>query len=58
MDEIPSMDLRFLSKNDHKVAEFQKLFEATPYAIKKAEFLIDEIQTEVNRPGFAGGHLV
>jgi hypothetical protein len=27
------MDLRFLSKNDHKVAEFQKLFEATPYEL-------------------------
>ena len=40
------MDLRFLTKNDHKFVEFQKLFEGTKYHLLKASDSIDEIQTE------------
>src|SRR5580692_2096365 len=40
------MDVRFLTKNDYKLAEFRKLFENTKYVIVKAPFSIDEIQTE------------
>jgi XTP/dITP diphosphohydrolase len=39
------MDLRLLTKNDHKLREFQSLF-GTSYRIIKAPFSIDEIQTE------------
>lgn len=40
------MDLRFLTKNDYKLAEFQKLFGHTRHVVMKAPFTIDEIQTE------------
>ena len=41
-----SLELRFLTKNDFKFDEFQKLFEDTKYTIVRSEVKIDEIQTE------------
>lgn len=40
------MDLRFLTKNPNKFAEFAKLFEGTRYNLVKASLPIDEIQTD------------
>jgi XTP/dITP diphosphohydrolase len=40
------MDLRFLTKNEHKLAEYRKLFDSSGHALIKAPFSIDEIQTE------------
>jgi len=40
------MKLRFLTKNKHKAAEFQKLFEGTPCEIIPDGTQIEEIQTE------------
>jgi XTP/dITP diphosphohydrolase len=40
------LDLRFLTKNDHKFQEFRKLFADTAYTIAKAPSSIEEIQTE------------
>src|SRR4051794_11804116 len=40
------MDIRFLTKNDYKFAEFQKLFEGTRYSLVKAPVSIDEIQID------------
>jgi len=40
------MDLRFLTKNDYKLAEFRKLLERSGHVVVKAPFPIDEIQTE------------
>jgi XTP/dITP diphosphohydrolase len=40
------MDLRFLTKNEHKFAEFRKLFEGTKYNLVKESSPIDEIQSE------------
>jgi hypothetical protein len=40
------LDLRFLSKNDHKFEEFRQLFVGTAYTIAKALSSIEEIQTE------------
>jgi XTP/dITP diphosphohydrolase len=40
------MDLRFLTKNPNKAAEFQKLFSGTRYVIVPAPLQIDEIQTD------------
>src|SRR6266446_7953608 len=41
-----SSDLLLLTKNDHKVEEFKKLFAGTRYIIRKAPVPIEEIQTE------------
>lgn len=40
------MDLRFLTKNEHKFVEFKKLFESTRYILVKESIPIDEIQSE------------
>ena len=40
------MELRFVTKNPQKLAEFRKLFEGTGYDIVASEITIDEIQTE------------
>jgi XTP/dITP diphosphohydrolase len=40
------MELRFLTKNEYKLAEFRKLFEDSPHTVLKAAYPIDEIQTE------------
>jgi XTP/dITP diphosphohydrolase len=40
------LDLRFLTKNDHKFEEFRQLFVGTAYTIAKALSSIEEIQTE------------
>ncbi len=40
------MDLRFLTKNRNKAAEFQNLFIGTRYKIVPASSQIDEIQTD------------
>jgi XTP/dITP diphosphohydrolase len=40
------LDLRFLTKNDHKFEEFRQLFVGTAYTITKAVAPIEEIQTE------------
>lgn len=40
------MHLRFLTKNEHKFAEFQKLFEGSKHQLIKEPLSIDEIQTE------------
>src|SRR5690349_19422216 len=40
------MELRFLTKNENKLFEFQQLFERAGHEIVRAPFSIDEIQTE------------
>jgi XTP/dITP diphosphohydrolase len=45
MVEAIQMDIRLLTKNDHKLKEFQILF-GDRFQVVKAPFSIDEIQTE------------
>jgi XTP/dITP diphosphohydrolase len=40
------MDLRFVTKNEYKFSEFEKLFEGTGHRILQSTEIIDEIQTE------------
>lgn len=40
------MELRFLTKNKHKFAEFEKLFEESKHTLVKEALSIDELQTE------------
>ena len=43
---LMSKELRFITKNEYKVREFQCLFENTQYRIIPAAVAIEEIQTE------------
>lgn len=40
------MNLRFLTKNERKFAEFEKLFQGSKHALIKEALSIDELQTE------------
>jgi XTP/dITP diphosphohydrolase len=40
------MELRFLTKNEYKLAEFKKLIEPAGHLVVGAHYSIDEIQTE------------
>lgn len=40
------IELRFLTKNEHRLAGYQTLFERSGHKLIKAPFSIDEIQTD------------